>query len=131
MINGPGRFAVSMDMNLFRPEDIEVGREGIFCPNYKIILLTNSFLTIKELFYSSEFISKILISVGRLVVSAEREVSLDRHTSVICRFRRRIVIPADVGTDALAVQMDELVYQSFHLSIHTIHIRPLPPEAAF
>ncbi|KAL3077165.1 hypothetical protein niasHS_013154 [Heterodera schachtii] len=69
-VSGVGKFALSIDMNIFRPEDIEV-----------------------------------LMSEGRLVVNAEREVLLDERTSVVRRFRRTVAIPDDVGTDAVAVHM--------------------------
>lgn len=45
------------------------------------------------------------MSIGRLVVTGEREVELDEHTRVARRFRRTLSIPEDVGTDAVAVHM--------------------------
>uniref|UniRef100_A0A1I8BQK5 SHSP domain-containing protein n=1 Tax=Meloidogyne hapla TaxID=6305 RepID=A0A1I8BQK5_MELHA len=48
----------------------------------------------------------LLLSKGQLVVLAEREVRINESSVVVRHFRRKISIPEDVVTDAVATQMN-------------------------
>ncbi|KAL7076875.1 hypothetical protein ACQ4LE_003890 [Meloidogyne hapla] len=49
---------------------------------------------------------QLLLSKGQLVVLAEREVRINESSVVVRHFRRKISIPEDVVTDAVATQMN-------------------------
>ncbi|CAK5089239.1 unnamed protein product [Meloidogyne enterolobii] len=49
---------------------------------------------------------KLLLSKGQLVVLAEREVRINESSVVVRHFRRKISIPEDVVTDAVATQIN-------------------------
>uniref|UniRef100_A0A914KQ48 SHSP domain-containing protein n=1 Tax=Meloidogyne incognita TaxID=6306 RepID=A0A914KQ48_MELIC len=49
---------------------------------------------------------QLLLSRGQLVVLAEREVRINESSVVVRHFRRKISIPEDVVTDAVATQIN-------------------------
>nr|CAD2167809.1 unnamed protein product [Meloidogyne enterolobii] len=49
---------------------------------------------------------QLLLSKGQLVVLAEREVRINESSVVVRHFRRKISIPEDVVTDAVATQIN-------------------------